>query len=483
MIRERQSAGGDRALRVAVITAMILGICGALQTSAQAETRMVRHSVDTPSGRISYLEQGKGPVALFVHGVLLNGYLWRHQLADLSDIRRCIAVDLLAHGDTAIAPNQDVSVTANAKMLKQFLDALKIDQVDLVGNDSGAGIAQIFAALYPERVRSLTLTDGDTHDNWPPEAFKPFLAMAASGGLPGPLNAMIADKALYRSPQALGPAYEHPELVSDDIIEEYLCPFVKTEQRTRDFERFLAAFDNKHTLAIKDRLKNLRAPTLIVWGTDDVYFDVKWSRWLAETIPGTRQRVEFKGARIFFPEERWQEFDKELRRFWESMDRAADAKLTMMPASAAVQGQWNEIGRKLIAIAEDLPEDKYEYKPNPQSRSFIQQLLHAAGSMYYFTDVVQRKQPRFDDDPPRSEWVTKDDVVVFVNRCVKDGADLLATRDDNGLNEAVNDGSPHLVRVMDLAYRVIEHSGEHYGQLVTYYRINGMVPPESRPKP
>jgi len=479
MIHECVSAG-KRALPIIVVTAMILG---ALQTSAQAETRMVRNSVVTPSGRISYVEQGKGPVALFVHGVLLNGYLWRHQLADLSDIRRCIAVDLLAHGDTEIAPNQDVSVTANAKMLKQFLDALKIDQVDLVGNDSGAGIAQIFAALYPERVRSLTLTDGDTHDNWPPEAFKPFLAMAASGGLRGTLNAMIADKALYRSAQALGPAYEHPELVRDDIIEEYLCPFVKNEQRTRDFERFLAAFDNKHTLAIKDRLKTLQAPTLIVWGTDDVYFDVKWSRWLAETIPGTRQRVEFRGARIFFPEERWQEFDKELRRFWESMDRAAEAKLATMPAPAAVLGQWNEIGRKLIAIAEDLPEDKYEYKPNPQSRSFIQQLLHAAGSMYYFTDVAQKKQARFDDAPPRSEWVTKEDVVVFVRRCVKDGADVLAAKGDAGLNEAVNDGSPHLVRVMDLAYRVIEHSGEHYGQLVSYYRTNGMVPPESRQKP
>src|SRR5712675_1500537 len=57
----------------------------------------VHRSVQTASGRISYTEQGSGPVALFVHGVLLNGYLWRHQLADLSDIRRCIVVDLLAH--------------------------------------------------------------------------------------------------------------------------------------------------------------------------------------------------------------------------------------------------------------------------------------------------------------------------------------------------------------------------------------------------
>src|SRR5882757_10204811 len=128
-------------------------------------TLITADSVETPSGHISYASAGSGPVALFVHGVPLNKHLWRHQLAKLSDIRRCIAVDLLAHGETEIAPNQDVSVTANAEMLKQFLDALKIDQVDLVGNDSGGGIAQIFAALNPERVRSLTLTDCDTHDN------------------------------------------------------------------------------------------------------------------------------------------------------------------------------------------------------------------------------------------------------------------------------------------------------------------------------
>src|SRR5215470_4481420 len=179
-----------------------------------------RKSVQTSLGRISYFEQGTGPVALFVHGVLLNGHLWRHQLAQLSDFRRCIAVDLLAHGDTEIAPDQDVSVTANAKMLKEFLDALRIEKVDLVGNDSGGGISQIFAALYPERVRTLTLTDCDTHDNWPPEAFKPFLKMAAAGGLRGTLDAMLSDKSVYRSAQALGPEYEHPEQVTDEIVEK-----------------------------------------------------------------------------------------------------------------------------------------------------------------------------------------------------------------------------------------------------------------------
>ena len=274
-------------------------------------------TIQTPSGRIAYTEQGTGPVALFVHGVLLNKHLWRHQLPLLSDIRRCIAVDLLAHGETEIASDQDVSVTANAKMLEQFLDELHVEQADLVGNDSGGGIAQIFSALYPQRVRSLTLTDCDVHDNWPPAAFKPFLAMAAGGGLRGTLEAMLSNKDIYRSPQALGPAYEHPEEVTDESIETYLRPLVGTEQRTRDLQRFLAAFDNAHTRAVEARLKTLTAPTLIVWGTDDVYFDVEWSKWLAETIPGTRRRLEFEGARIFFPEERWAEFNKALREHWQ----------------------------------------------------------------------------------------------------------------------------------------------------------------------
>ncbi|MGF6228504.1 pimeloyl-ACP methyl ester carboxylesterase [Inquilinus ginsengisoli] len=280
------------------------------------EPVLEKRRVATPSGSIAYAEAGAGPVALFVHGVLLNGHLWRHQLAQLSDIRRCIAIDLLAHGDTEIAPGQDVSVTANAVMLREFLDALGIDQADLVGNDSGGGIAQIFAASNPERVRSLTLTDCDAHDNWPPEAFKPFLALAASGGLRGALDAMLADKDVYRSAQALGPAYEHPERVTDDDIDACLRPLVRSDTRTDDFRRFLAAFDSRHTLAIEDRLRRLTAPTLIVWGTDDIYFDVKWSHWLAETIPGTRRRVELKGARLFFPEERAVELNQELRAHW-----------------------------------------------------------------------------------------------------------------------------------------------------------------------
>jgi pimeloyl-ACP methyl ester carboxylesterase len=283
--------------------------------SNEQDTPAVRH-VDTPSGRIGYMEVGSGPVALFVHGVLLNKHMWRYQLGALSDFRRCIAVDLLTHGDTEIAAAQDVSVTANAKMLKDVLDALHIDQADLVGNDSGGGICQIFAALNPDRIRTLTLTNCDTQDNWPPEAFKPFVEMVAAGGLSKTLNAMLGDKSIYRSPGALGPAYEHPEAVRDEDIEIYLRPHLRNEQRTHDLERFVGAFDNKHTLAIEPQLRQLKASTLIVWATDDVYFPVKWAHWLAEAIPGARPPVELSGARLFFPEERADAFIRLLRGHW-----------------------------------------------------------------------------------------------------------------------------------------------------------------------
>ena len=273
----------------------------------------IRRSVNTPSGRISYVDVGSGPVLLFVHGVLMNKHLWRHQMHELSDVRRCIALDLLAHGDTEISADQDVSVTANATMIAEFLDALGIADVDIVGNDSGGGICQIFAALHPGRVRTLTLTDCDASDNWPPAAFQPFVDMAVAGGLHDALTAMLTDTSRYRAPDALGPAYQDSASVSDADIATYLTPFLRTEQRTRDLQRFLAAFDNRHTLAIENQLRALRAPTLIVWGTDDAYFPTRWAHWLADTIPGAGTPVEVPGARLFFVEEHPQALTAPLR--------------------------------------------------------------------------------------------------------------------------------------------------------------------------
>ena len=150
--------------------------------------------------------------------------------------------------------------------------------------------------------------------------------------------------------------------------------------------------------------------------------------------------------------------------------------------SQAILESWNDIGRKLIAIAEDMPEDKYSYKPHAESRTFVGNLLHASASMYYFTDTAEGKKARFGDDPKAEDYKTKAQVVAFVKKCVQDGADLIKAKGDKGMNIELEAGFPEKTRVGDLAYGLIEHSGEHYGQLVVYYRINGMVPPESRPK-
>ena len=163
--------------------------------------------------------------------------------------------------------------------------------------------------------------------------------------------------------------------------------------------------------------------------------------------------------------------------------KKADALKPARSPSQAIWEQWNEIGQKLVAIAEDLPEDKYEYKPHPDSRSFVAQLLHASASMYYFTDVAQRNKVRYGDDPKRDELKTKAQVVAFVKKCVEDGANVIKAKGDAGMATIIQyPESKEQHRLSDLAYDMIEHSGEHYGQLVVYYRINGLVPPESRPK-
>jgi len=151
--------------------------------------------------------------------------------------------------------------------------------------------------------------------------------------------------------------------------------------------------------------------------------------------------------------------------------------------SQAVLAQWNEIGRKLIAMAEDFPEDKYDFKAAQTQRTFAEQLLHASSSMYYFTDPAQNQKPRYPEDPKNDNLKTKAQIVAFVKKCVEDGAAIIKSKGDKGMSEVITDPeSKQQTTVADMAYGLIEHSGEHYGQVVVYYRVAGLVPPESRPK-
>jgi uncharacterized damage-inducible protein DinB len=159
------------------------------------------------------------------------------------------------------------------------------------------------------------------------------------------------------------------------------------------------------------------------------------------------------------------------------------AQSQSVPSSAQILlDHWNEIGNKLIAEAEDFPEEKYEYKPTPAVRSFAATEIHVAAVMYWYTDSAMRKKPRYPDDPARDNLKTKAQVVAYVRKAVQDGAAMIKQQGDAGTRMTVRDWDKHVEPLSDLAYEVIEHSGEHYGQLVVYYRLNGLVPPESRPK-
>lgn len=150
-------------------------------------------------------------------------------------------------------------------------------------------------------------------------------------------------------------------------------------------------------------------------------------------------------------------------------------------SSQAVLAAWNDIGRKLIAMAEDFPEDKYEFKSTPAQRSFAEQLLHVAGSNDLFTAVAKGQKPVDDED--RAHYATKSAVVTYLKKSFADGAAVIQEKGDRGMAETGIDAeSGQPVHLVDLAYALVEHSGEHYGQLVVYYRVAGLVPPESRPK-
>src|SRR5947209_8767263 len=169
-----------------------------------------RQTVELPQGRIAYADQGAGPAALFVHGVFLNADLWRNVIPGVSDIRRCIAVDLPVHGATVVGPDADVSLDGLTTVLEDLCDALDLDQVDVVANDTGGAVAQVFAA--------------DTN--------------------------------------------------------------------------------SKDLMAVEPQLRQLKAPTLVAWGTGDTFFEPVWAERLREMIPGVQKVVEIPGAKLFYPDER-----------------------------------------------------------------------------------------------------------------------------------------------------------------------------------
>jgi hypothetical protein len=169
---------------------------------------------------------------------------------------------------------------------------------------------------------------------------------------------------------------------------------------------------------------------------------------------------------------------------------AASPNLATSP-SAALLKQWNEIGRKLIAMAEDFPENKYDFKAAPSTGTFAERMIHGAAANYFFTNLALGQKPPSDEDPPRAQFKNKAAIVAYIKKSFADGAAAIKSKGDKGISTLVIDpfaedvpgnANKEQIRLGDLAFGLVEHGGEVYGQLSVYYRVAGMVPPESRPK-
>jgi len=146
--------------------------------------------------------------------------------------------------------------------------------------------------------------------------------------------------------------------------------------------------------------------------------------------------------------------------------------------------RWNDIGNKLVAMAKDFPEDKYDFKVQKDQRTFALNLLHAAALDFVLIRRISGSNigPDFGegDNPTRDAFKTKADVVKFVQEAVADGAQVIQQQGDAGLDKTSKFFGNRLAHNSSIWTFAIEHSGEHYGQLVVYYRANGLVPPDSR---
>ena len=268
--------------------------------------------------RVAYVEHGRGPAALFVHGYPLNGYQWRGALERLHKHRRCIAPDVMGMGFTQTPEGQLISPITQADMLAALLDSLKEDAVDLVANDSGGLVSQLFLAKYPQRVRSLLLTNCDVDENSPPPEFVPFIEVAKKGAFVDQfLVPQLNDKALARSAKGVGGlAYTYPEKLEDETIEMYFRPLAESPLKKAQVSEYAVSMGTNLLVAVREDLKQWKGPARMVWGLKDALFGVQWAEWLDKTLSGSRGVRRLEAANLFFPEEMPEVIAEEAANLW-----------------------------------------------------------------------------------------------------------------------------------------------------------------------
>jgi pimeloyl-ACP methyl ester carboxylesterase len=282
------------------------------------EFHAARCFVRTAEGRIAYFECGTGPVALFLHGFPLNSFQWRGVIPRLAEDRRCIAPDFLALGYTEVASGQSVTPAAQVDMLVEFLGKLSIGAVDLIANDSGGAVAQLYVARYPKRVRSLLLTNCDTERDSPAAAVKPVIELARAGKFADEwLVPWLADKRLARSEKGLGGlCYMDPSHPTDEAIETYLGPLVESPVREALTNAYAAGLSPNPLAGVEAALKDSKVPTRIVWGAADNIFSQASPDYLNRTFNRSRGVRRVPRAKLFFPEEMPELIAQEAIRLW-----------------------------------------------------------------------------------------------------------------------------------------------------------------------
>jgi pimeloyl-ACP methyl ester carboxylesterase len=250
-----------------------------------SKTLGVQKEVRLSQGVIRYREIGSGEPILFVHGALVNGDLWRKVVPLLAPRYRCIIPDWpLGSHELAMNPDADLSIPAIARLISDFMVALELTGITLVGNDSGGAISQVVITEHPERVKRLVLTNCDAFENFPPLLFKPFIW---AGFVPGAVFLMaqllklnVAAKLLIR---LLAKSRVEPE-----IIASYLRTGLQQPTVRRDIGKLLRGVSNRYTLQAATRFREFKKPVLIAWGKEDPFFRAKDAKRLYKSFPNAR---------------------------------------------------------------------------------------------------------------------------------------------------------------------------------------------------
>ncbi|WP_028102053.1 alpha/beta fold hydrolase [Pseudoduganella violaceinigra] len=288
----------------------------AAPSSEVARFRTARRYAELPQGRIAYAERGAGPsAALFLHGAPLNSLQWRGALERLAPYRRCIAPDFMGLGYSEVPVGQALAASDQTAMLAALLDRLGVGAVDIIASDSGGAVAQLFLLRYPQRVRSMMLSNCDIEPHSPPAEIAPVLEMARKGTLADNTAKWLADTAMARA--TFGAAVFHnPAQLTDEIIEYYAAPLVGSPLRRAQYHAFHNALSPNPLAGIEARLRQSTVPVRMVWGASDTIFTLADARYLDRLFPGSQGIRAIPEGKLFFQEEFPDVIAEEARKLW-----------------------------------------------------------------------------------------------------------------------------------------------------------------------